>query len=272
MNARRVVAPLVVAAAVAGGAIGGAVIGIPGLSGAQTGSSTTTTTQPGHGAKRVAGNAELDAAAKALGLTTAQLVQKLSDGKTTIADVASQQHVDLQQVVDAMEAASNSRINDLVHKPWPKFNRGNGNANGKRPSFAGPGSFGVGLGLGADADAIAGALKITTDQLKSELLAGKSIAAIAKEHGVDVNTLINTLVNDAKSKIDDAVKAGKLTQQQATNLENMLKQRITNAVNGTSAGGAFGRFHGRRAFPGGSPGGPPTSNANSQPSAATSSV
>ena len=41
---------------------------------------------------------------------------------------------------------------------------------------------------------------------------GQSIADIAKAKNVDVDTLIGTLVTDAKSKIDAAVKAGHLPQ------------------------------------------------------------
>ena len=55
----------------------------------------------------------LDAAAKALNLSTEDLLEKLSDGKTTIADVAKQQHVDLQTVIDAMEAVAKHDISKI---------------------------------------------------------------------------------------------------------------------------------------------------------------
>src|SRR5262245_13243036 len=111
MNARRFAAPLIVVAAVGGGAVAGAVIGIPGLSSAQesTTSSTPTTgtdNAPKSDHVRVhVGGPEMEAAAKALGLTVDELMQKLSDGTTTIADVAKQQNVDLDKVKDAMVEA-----------------------------------------------------------------------------------------------------------------------------------------------------------------------
>ena len=57
--------------------------------------------------------------AKALNLSTDELLEKLSDGKTTIADVAKQQNVDVQTVIDAMAAAAKSDINDMVNNPLP---------------------------------------------------------------------------------------------------------------------------------------------------------
>ena len=61
-----------------------------------------------------------DAAAKALNLTTEQLRDKLSDGKTTIADVAKQQNVDINTVINAMTTPTRQRIGDIVNKPWPE--------------------------------------------------------------------------------------------------------------------------------------------------------
>ena len=82
-----------------------------------TATPTATKARPGSAAIP----ALLDAAAKALNLTTQQLTEKLSDGKTTIADVAKQQNVDVNTVIDAMAAADKARIGDIVNKPWPKF-------------------------------------------------------------------------------------------------------------------------------------------------------
>ena len=219
MIGRRVVAAGVVVAAVTVGGIAGAVIGIPGLSSASTSLTNTPSSTVAPNAGRQfhgfpgpslgAGKDVLDAAAKALNLSTKELLQKVSDGKTTIADVAKQQHVPVQDVIDAMAAVAKDDISKIVNNPFP--GHGHFGPGGKHE---GPG-FGFGGGARASLrtsfDAVAKALGVTSDQLRSDLRDGKSIADIAKSKNVDVNGIIDTLVGEAKSRIDAAVKAGHLS-------------------------------------------------------------
>src|SRR3954452_2563399 len=102
---QRIAMGVAITAAVVAGGVGGAVLGVPGISSAQSGSPTTTAPANANAPKGVRpekSSALFDAAAKALNLTPAQLKEKLSDGKTTIADVAKQQNVDIDDVIDAM--------------------------------------------------------------------------------------------------------------------------------------------------------------------------
>jgi hypothetical protein len=276
MNGRRMVAGGVVVAAVTVGAVAGALIGVPGLSGASsspnvvTAASGTTTTTPGsvrhhrdfRGGMR-ADDGVFAAAAKALGLSTQDLMTKLSDGTTTIAEVAKAQNVDLSKVTDAMKAVADSRIDDIVNKPFPK--RPDFGGTGMGGKGFGPGRMGGGMGFGfgdlrGSVDSLAKSLGISTQDLVKDLAGGQSIADIAKAHNVDVNTIINSLVTDATNKINDAVKAGHLKQDTATKIEANLKDMITKAVNGDFkfGFGAFGGGKGGHAvFPGfGGPGGP----------------
>src|SRR4051794_19180494 len=199
----RVVMGIAVTTAVAAGAVGGAVIGVPMVSGAQPFPRTATpatadgTTSPAGRPMRDA--PVLDAAAKALNLTTDQLRTKLSDGKTTIADVAKEQHVDINTVIDAMTKVAKDRITDIVNQPWPHGGRGPGGAGpagvpGVPGAVPGKGPLGR---LGAMAlDPVAKALGISTDELKTDLAKGESIADIAKAKNVDLNKVIDTLVGD----------------------------------------------------------------------------
>ena len=84
-----------------------------------------------------------------------------------------------------------------------------------------------------DLQQIADAIGITSAQLQSEMSAGKTIAAIAKEHNVDPAKVITTLVTDENAEIDAAVKSGQLTQAQATQMKGETTQRVTDLVNGT---------------------------------------
>jgi hypothetical protein len=249
MIGRRLVAGTVVVAAVTAGGVAGALIGVPGLSGATTSPSSTSTTKPGDaqtndGPHRAfgghmgpfigAGKDVLDAGAKALNLSVDDLLAKLRDGKTTIADVAKEQNVDVQTVIDAMTAAAKSDITDMVNNPLPvppEFPDG----------LKGPGiAFGHGGFHESKLDGAAKALGITNDELMTELRSGKSIADVAKSKNVDVNKVIDAIVSEAQSKLDAAVKDGDLTQDEANKLKADLKDHITDLVNNA---GPFGERH-----------------------------
>ena len=89
-------------------------------------------------------------------------------------------------------------------------------------------------------DAAAKALGMTTDDLRSALRGGKSIADVAKSKNIDVNKVIDALVADAQAQIDQAKTNGKLTPQQADHLKSTLKDRITQLVNGQFPGPGAG--------------------------------
>ena len=57
-----------------------------------------------------------------------------------------------------------------------------------------------------------------------------------------MNTIINTLVGDASTKIDQAVKDGHLQQAMADKLKAALKTAITNFVNNGFPKGPTGGF------------------------------
>ena len=105
-----------------------------------------------------------------------------------------------------------------------------------------------GAGLGAAAKA----LGMSEGDLLTQLRSGKSLAAVAKAKGVDVQKVVDALVAEAKQRLADGVKSGRLTQAQADQRLKNLTARITAKVNATRPDrpGGFGRFR-----PGG-PGGP----------------
>jgi hypothetical protein len=83
----------------------------------------------------------------------------------------------------------------------------------------GPGQLGRGerghvLG---DREELAALLGIDVDTLASELRAGKSLAALAVEHGVDVQTVIDLLVADAEERMADRAET--------------IRERVTEMVN-----------------------------------------
>jgi flagellar hook-basal body complex protein FliE len=259
MLGRRLVVPLVVVGSVAVGGVAGAVMGVPGFSGASTPTATQTQTTAPNGnragrAMHARGGPELEAAAKALGMTTDELVAKLKDGKTTIADVAKDKNVPLNDVIDAMVGADRQRIEDFVKNPLPQPPAGAPNFKGGFGK-GGPGGRGAAFGVGGEIDSVAKILGVSSDDLKKALRDGKSIADIAKSKNVDVNTVIDKLVTDATKRVNDAVANGKLTKEQAAKITDSLKQHITAFVNGEAP--KFGGFGGRHGGPPmGAPAGP----------------
>lgn len=127
--------------------------------------------------------------------------------------------------------------------------------NSAQPNGAGGlrrrGGFGLGA-PGADTAVVAKALGITTDQLKTDLQGGKSIADIATAQNVDLPKVIQALVDDQNTKLDAAVKAGTLTQAQADTIKANETQRITDRVNGKFPVGGF-RGHRGGGWRGGTP-------------------
>jgi ribosomal protein S20 len=100
-----------------------------------------------------------------------------------------------------------------------------------------PGGHGPGL------DAAAQALNLSVDDLRSKLEGDKTIAQVAQEQGVDVQTVIDAMVADATAHIDQAVQEGKLTADQANERKSNLQERITKLVNEGKPKGE-GRGHG----------------------------
>jgi hypothetical protein len=109
--------------ALAGGGVAGAMLGTPGTSGAQDGTTTTTVASANrHPAvrravrevRRARGDA-LKTAADTLGMTPAELRTELQSGKS-IADVAKEKNVDVQKVVDALVAEAKSRLETEIGK------------------------------------------------------------------------------------------------------------------------------------------------------------
>jgi len=92
------------------------------------------------------------------------------------------------------------------------------------------GRFG-GMGMAQAQDAAAKALGMTTTQLRTALQGGKSLATIAKDQKVSVDSLVKAMVTATEGELATAVKDGTLTQARADKIKNSLTQQVTNRVN-----------------------------------------
>ena len=212
---KRMAAAGLAAGLLGGGAVGFAFTGSTFGAGAQTASTTTpTTTAPGSNGSAANGGPAA---------TRPDPTKRLGEVLKPLVDKGTITQAQADAVIGALEAAG----------PAGGF--------GGRGGPGGPGRRAPGMG---GLDAAAKALGVTTDQLRTDLASGKTIADIAKTKNVDIATVINALVNDEKTRLADAVKSGRLTQAEADQRIAGITDRITKQVNNTlpapPAGGGMG--------------------------------
>lgn len=225
-------------------AVGGAVLGVTSFASANSSQievvradsstdSTDNTDNAADGAVDANRPDFLATAAEVLGMTEDELKTELESGKS-IADVAKAKGVDVQKVIDALVALSNSealdRITELVNNPgMPQRGFGGGHGPGH-----GPGDKGMHGRMRGQfiSDAVTSLLKLTKDEIRTQLQSGKSLADIAKAQDVSVDKLIDTIVADFKAHLDEEVANGEHTQAEADQKLADFTSRITDIVNG----------------------------------------
>ena len=191
----------------------------------------------------------LAAASKVLGITEAELKTELEAGKS-VADVAKAKNIDLATVkaallaeakahIDAEVAAGKhtaaegatklaevtSRIDTMLTTAGlpargPHGEGGKGGHGGK----GGPGKFMTAT--------LATTLKLTQEELKTQLHSGKSLADVAKAQSVDIADVKATLTSDFTAHLAEEVTSGEHTQAEAdakiaefkTNLDTMVNR------------------------------------------------
>jgi len=175
--------------------------------------------------------AVIDDAAKQLGVTPAQLSgalrqalknrvdEAVTDGRLTKAQADR-----LKQAIDA----GNAPLFGFGPRRFHEHGHFGFRVHGHGP-------FAEGLKTAADY------LGLTRAQLMTELRDGKSLAQVAKAHGKSPDGLVDALTKQAEQKLDQAVKNGRLTEAEKTEMLAGLKKRITDLVNGRFP--APPRFH-----------------------------
>ena len=219
--------------ALAGGGAAGAILGTPTLTLAQDSESTDDAADaPAEGFRfRHGPGLQLEAAAEAIGITEEELLTALQGGQS-IAQVAEANDVDVQTVIDAMVAAATERLEAAIGELPERMaevveqeglpDRGPGRHHGH---------FGAGL------DAAAEAIGIESEELRTALRDGSTIAEVAEANDVEVQSVIDALLADAEARLDEAVADGRITEEQAAERKEALPDRIEALVNGE---GRFG--------------------------------
>jgi hypothetical protein len=118
--------------------------------------------------------------------------------------------------------------------------------SGDVPGFLGPGVFGFGHRFGQDGPgghhmflfghklgAAAEYLGLTEAELREQLADGKSLADVAEAQGKTVDGLKDAILKAARTNLDEAVEAERLTQEQADAFYERLESVVDDIVNGT---------------------------------------
>ena len=190
-----------------------------------------------------------------------------AESEAIIKDAAGQLGVQPSALSDALKKAYMNRIDAAVaagrltkaqgdaikariqSEDFPLLMPGFGFRNGPGP-MGGRGAHMEMRGLGAAADY----LGLSQSELMTKLQSGKSLADVAKDQGKSVDGLVQALVAEAKTHLDQAVEDGHLTPAQEDQFLSRIKRHITDFVNGTAPHGFGPSFRGGPGFPG--PGGP----------------
>lgn len=227
---RKLLAGAAFSLALAGGGVAGALLGTPNLSLAQAGStqSAALAEEGGGGPLGWHRGEGLSTAADALGMTVEELRTELRAGKS-IADVAADQGVDVQTVVDALVADATERLEELQaslpERMTELVNRtGWGEHDGPRGGHHRARRIAL--------DTAAEAIGISVDDLRAAMQDGSTIAEVATANGVEVQTVVDALVAEATARIDAAVEDGRLDEERAAEIKAELPDRITARVNG----------------------------------------
>jgi hypothetical protein len=156
----------------------------------------------------------LSAAAAYIGITVDQLRTELGTDKS-LADVAVAHGKTRDGLIQALVTASQTSITTLVDQKGIGAQRG-------------PGDRGV---IGDQLSVAATYLGTTTDDLRTKMQAGQTLAQIAAAtSGKSRDGLVAALTADAKAKIAAAQTAGTITADQATQLTTDLATKVANFV------------------------------------------
>jgi len=182
---------------------------------------------------------------KVLGITEAELKAELEAGKS-VSDVAKAKNIDLATVKAALLAEAKAHIDaevaagkhtaaegaaklaDMTSRIDTMLTTAGLPARGPHGK-GGPEGKGGGKFMSAT---LATTLKLTQEELKTQLHSGKSLADVAKAQSVDIADVKTVLISDITAHLAEEVTSGKHTQAEAdaklaefkTNIDTMVKR------------------------------------------------
>ena len=200
---------------------------------------------------------------KVLGITETELKTELEAGKS-ISDVAKAKNIDLATVkaallaeakthIDAEVAAGKHTAAEGATKLAEVTTRIDAMLTTAGLPARGPQGMGGHKGKGGPGKfmsaTLATTLKLTQEELKTQLQSGKSLADVAKTQSVDIADVKTVLTSDFTAHLAEEVTSGKHTQAEADAKLAEFKTNLDTMVNRVGPAGGMkgeGRGHGPR--------------------------
>jgi lipoate-protein ligase A len=187
--------------------------------------------------------ANLEAAAEYLGLTRAQLRDRLEEGQS-LAEIARAEDKSVDGLEQALIDDAEQRLNEAVEDGDLTRERANemlerlrgrvddlveGDLGAFGPPILGLHHHG-GPGVIVDFDAAAEYLGVTRAELRDRLEEGQSLADVARAEDKSVDGLKQALIDDAEARLDEAVQEGELTRERANEMLERLRDGVDELV------------------------------------------
>ncbi len=200
----------------------------------------------GHGGMGFAPDGGMfDTLAEQFGMTIEEIMTELRSG-ISVAELAESNGVDVEALIDALTADAREKITERVQTPWT-------------------GGF-AGMRGGSLVSTLAELLEMDVADVVTELQTGISIAELAESHGLEPQQVVDAFLADHQAMLDAAVESGRITQEQADEMQahmaEEIAERITepwsagNCGSGMRPGGFGGHgMRGGQGMWGGQPGG-----------------
>ncbi len=187
--------------------------------------------------------AKAEVVTEALGLSTDEIREGFEEGKT-LADMAAEQGVDVEDLKAAMVSAATERINAAVEaeridadeaaeklaeieasiderlNTVPDLSEREGKGRGHRHGQR-----------GASLEALEETLGLSGEEIRAELEAGNTLADVAEAQGVSVEDLADQLIANMEERLDQAVENGRIDEDKADEIREGLEEKVDERLN-----------------------------------------
>jgi polyhydroxyalkanoate synthesis regulator phasin len=183
-------------------------------------------------------------------VAASSLLSPGEESKAVIDDAAEQLGIEPEALSDALKQALKNRVDEAVEAGRLTEEQGaelkERIDSDDHPLLFGPGkAFGPGIDHNVyftGFEAAATYLGLTEAELR-EALQDSTLAEIARERGKSVSGLVQAMIAEKARGIDEAVAAGRLTEEQASDIKAKLKEHVEALVNGELPGKLERRPH-----------------------------
>lgn len=178
-----------------------------------------------------------DAVSEILGLTTDELRAALQEGKTLV-EIAAEQGISETDLVRKLVEQASAKLDELVASgditsemaAEKKAGLEERISNAVNADPADRHRHGHRGRVGAHLETLGEILGLSTEEIRDGFEAGKSIADMAAEEGIELGSLVDQLVADATERVEAALADGKIDADRAAEITDGLKERITERV------------------------------------------